>query len=552
MTQIGVILLAAGLAQAERAGILRVEHAVLNRQAEADNGTAHVYVHNMSNQQVHIESVIVGVDGLNDLVALAVMPDAHVDDEAGLPYIWWRALPNPIEPNGYADLAVKLSRLPTSKIQLRFGGTPECVLEQQLDRINDPLGVCFIGYTPSRDTVYIYIESRLDEPFTLRRIRVNGDDATPQSRCIPRVIPPQGKGVIVVRLHQPLEMGRSVFLQIGGDPEAKGVALTRVVTGFPVTWIDGTLPEGLVPTTQDTKIRPGAVRGEGIFGYENIMRCPAHAHGTRQNAAAQYIAAYDKLVRSEPRVPGMIYVCRWEKEINYFVFAELGDAVRVMPFAGSLSYVPEPLNHSLQWLTALAVQAAAPRPVHAVVPIRFEDSYQWMRSMTPDEVRAMIYLPLSRGVKGLCYGRKEAGLSREAQQELAQVTREIAVIRNYLAFAEPMPWGRAEPASVEAATLLAGDQALILLIINHAFVGFDNDHVLDVRPQSAVRAEVMLPDDLQVADVHDVTGRGRPVKWQQQGPKLVIEVDRLIMAHPYLVLFKPDGQAGSPPSTDGR
>jgi hypothetical protein len=536
---LAIVLLLAN-AQHVLAEPLHVEHAVITRQARADNGTAHVYVRNLSDQPVHVESVFLVEPDVPpaEWLAHASAPDGT--DRSEGPYLWARSLPNPIPPQGFADLAVKLARVPQRKITLRIAGRDFVAFERTIERINDPLNICSVGFSPEMDMVCVYIESRLDEPVILRRVFMNGNEVTSRIRFPLETVPPRGKALAVIPLVEPLTAGSEIFLRVVGEPAAEGVALVRAFSVFPVTWLDGSVPKGLDSTEGPGSIRQGSVQGEGLAGIENIMRCPAHAHGTRPEAAAKFIAAHEKLIRSDPAIPGMIYVCRWDKEINYFVFAELGDVVRVMPFAGSASYLSDPLNHRLQWLTALAVRAAGPRPVHAVVPIRFADSYQWERSITPDEVRALVYLSLSRGAKGLCYGRHDPGLTRDAESELLKVTREVDRLRPYLVFAEPMPWGRTDHPQIEAATLLAGDRALVLLVINHSFNDFDNVRELQCVPAQNVRSEIVLPTGLVVETVRDVEDDQRAVIWSQKDGRLVVETECVRVVRLYLVTFRPN------------
>jgi len=517
---------------------LHVEHEVVTRQAQADNGTAHVYVRNVSGQPVHVESVALVEP---DVPPAEWLADVAASDETGQskePYLWARSLPNPIPPQGFADLAVKLTHVPRRKITLRIAGQDFETFEQTIERVNDSLNICSVGFPPEMDVVCAYIESRLDEPIILRRVFMNGNEVTSRVRLPLETIPPRGKALVVISLAEPLAAGSAIFLRVLGEPAAEGVTLVRAFSVFPVTWLDGSVPKGMGSTGRPSNIRQGSVSGEGLAGIENIMRCPAHAHGTRPEAAAKFIAAHEKLMHDEPTIPGMIYVCRWEKEINYFVFAELGDVVRVMPFAGSASYQPDPLNHRLQWLIALAVRAAGPRPVHAVVPIRFADSHQWERSITPDEVRALVYLSLSRGAKGLCYGRHDSGLSQDAESELLKVTREVDGLRSYLVFAEPMPWGRTNRPQVEAATLLAGDRAMVLLVINHSFGDFDNGRVLQCVLEDNVRSEIVLPAGMKVEAIRDVEDDQRVVVWRQEDDRLFVETQGLRVVRPYLVIFR--------------
>jgi hypothetical protein len=209
--------------------------------------------------------------------------------------------------------------------------------------------------------------------------------------------------------------------------------------------------------------------------------------------------------------------------------------VRIMPFAKSVSYRPERLNHLSQWLMALGTRAASPRPVHAEVPIRFADSYEWMRSCTPQEIQALVYFPLSRGAKGLSYGEKRPGLAPESQDMLDRVTRQVVSLRPYLQFADVFPLGSTDQADAEAACLLAGDRALVVLVINHSFDDFDEDHPLVCRPLRQVRTVVDLPPGLRVRSAEDVSTPDQPVNWRQQGSQLVIQTPSLDVVRPYLV-----------------
>ncbi len=527
---------------------LRVEHRIITRQAQADNGTVHVYVRNLLDRELRVLNMFLstGEDARASLLK-AIDPSPSANQGEG-PCLWWRSFPNPIPPGGFADLQAKLSVSPTHKLSVRFTGPAGVELNETLAQVNDTLGICSVGFPPALDAAFVYVENRLREPVRLRQVFLNGEDVTRRAKFLTDAFPPSGKGVVIVPQPRPFRPGEVLFLKVVGDPPALGATLVRAFSRFPITWMDGKVPAELQDGDGMERVRPGSVPNEGLAGIEHIMRCPAHAHGTRPQAAARFIELHEQLMRTEPAVPGMILVCRWEKEKNYFVFCELGDFTRVMPWAGSLSYVEQPLNHRAQWLMSLAVTAAAPRPVHAVVPIRFEDSYQWNRSCTPEEIRALVYLPLSRGAKGLSYGRFEPTLSAEASAELSRVTREVSELRPYLAFAEPMDLGRTTNPAVEAAILLAGDRAIVLLLINHGFKDFDNDRILRCEAQRDVRCQITLPGRLSVNSLQDIADRSRKVSWRQEGNTLKLDVDCLGVVRPYLVTLRPADRAGAPNS----
>ena len=526
------------------AAALDIAHSFIRRPAKVDPGTVHIFVYNNQNTSVRIASVAL-TGGTRPPTArgnLEALADAaRTGREAEQPYLWWRVVPPEIAPGSFADVAIKLNDPPTHKLRVRLTDSDGASFEHTLTQVNEGLSLTFVGFSPQLDTIYAYVGNQLDTPVRLCRVRINGRDLTDKVRFLWDVIPAASKGCLVIPLPESLAPGAVVFLQVDGDrDQAHCAALVRAFSAFPITWLDGSLPEGL-PESGDSAPprRPGTVPDEGLAGFENIMRCPAHAHGPRALAAAEIIRRHAALLTNEPEIPGMVYVCRWEKEINYFAFSELADVVRVMPFTRSASYVKQPLRDRTQWLTALALRAAAPRPVHAVVPICFADSYQWTRSCTPQEVRALVYLPLSRGAKGLCYGKREPRLSSEAEMMLKQVTGEVASIRAYLQFADYVPLGTTDHPVVEAATLLAGDRALVAFLINHAHGEFDNANILTYTEQRAVRSTIMLPAKLQVESVRDVSHPDEAVPWNQAGPRLTIETDRLEIIQPYLITFRP-------------
>lgn len=532
---------------------LEVVHAYLRSRAVSDTGTAHAFLHNRSAVPIEIKTVSVEpMDSAGRPTVEQLVAEATSGDAAEAPLLWWLARPNPVPPGGFSDVAAKLSQRPDRKLKVRIVSSVEPALHVDYDRINDGLWLTCIGFSSRLDTVYLYVENRLDVSVTLQHVRINAQDVTGRSRFLWKEVAPKRKACVVVPLREPIEPGAIVLADVQANHElARCAELVRGFSVFPITWLDGSLPVGLAHTPdQLMKYRHGYVPAEGVRGIENIMRCPAHAHGTRRNAAARFIRRYADLMQAEPRVPGMMYVCRWEKEVNYFTFGELGDFVRIMPLAESVCYESDPLNHRVQWLTALGVRAAAPRPAHAVIPIRFADSYQWERSCTPEEIRAMIYLPISRAAKGICYGAKQPGLTAEAAAALEQVTRELLRLRPYLPFAEYLSIGRTDKEDVEAACLLAGDQAVILLVINHSMGDFGNDKQLVCRTRRDVTSTIELPPGLRVTAVTDVMEPERFPDWQQSRACVQVRTAQLGVVRPYLVQLE-QGAAGLSPLHEG-
>jgi hypothetical protein len=536
------LLLVCGVPCCLAAGPLEVAHGYLRSQAEFDRGTAHLFLQNTGAVPLRIESAriaAVGPDTQPDWQTLASAEPPSAE-EVDADCLWWLAMPNPVPAGGFCDVAVRLLESPQRRQRLEVACSDGTTIRREFTRVNDGLSLAFVGFSPTLDTAYLYVGNLTSAPVTIRRVWIGSQDVKDRARILWPQVAPDGQTCIVVPLGRRLEPGTPVFVKVAGDAEAAVCAgVVRAFSLFPITWLDGSLPEGLEGEGDDAgEYRPGAVSKEGLRGIENIMRCPAHAHGMPAQAARQFIRLYSRLLRQEPRIPSLLYVCRWEKETSYFDFGELGDLIRVMPLARSASCRPQPLEHYEQWLMALATRAAAPRPVHAEVPIRFADSHSWTRSCTPQEVEALVYLALSRGAKGLSYGERRDGLSKEAQQALRDVTRQVILLRPYLRFAQYMSLGRTDADSVEAATLLAGDRAVVVLVINHDFNDFNETDVLRCRPRQNVTTTVTLAPNLRVRAVQDVRAGERAVEWRQEGTHLRLRTDRVEIVRPYLVLFE--------------
>ena len=526
---------------------LEVEYAWIESRAHGDPGTVHVYVRNTDAAPIEIASMTVELPEGSceaERVVKALLSEDDHDDDNDSPWLWWRSWPKRLEPGGYADVSAKLAEPPTEPFSVRIETADGRSVERVLDRINDALELSAVSFSESLDTAYVYFENRTDQAVRLRSVQVNGTDVTQRVKNLWPALKPKGLGCLVVPLPEDTRPGTFLFIRMETDPPGCGVALVRAFHGFPVTWLDGSIPEG-VARAGVTPRRSGHVPNEGLAGYENIMRCPAHAHGTPREAAATFIRLHEQLLAKEPHVPGMIYVCRWGKEHNYFIFSELADVTRVMPFADSENFFPQPREHRMQWVTALALRGAAPRPVHAVVPIRFADSFAWTRSCTPQEIRALIYLPLSRGARGLCLGRKTRGLSKEATAMLTRTIAEVDSIRDVLAMAAYVPLGHTNHPQTEAATLLAGDRAMIVLLINHSFEDFDDLRPLVCTPVRDVESRIELPPGLKVAEVRDVADPTRQVAWQQDGDILLLQTEEVEIVQPYRVTFDELSTIGS-------
>ena len=284
-------------------------------------------------------------------------------------------------------------------------------------------------------------------------------------------------------LDPPREQGASVTLSIFTRDGPVAAERIRVFPGLPVNAEGGSTPDGFGLDPAPYNHRPAYVdpdKGAApphaapapTLRANDIFHCAMHACGLdKHRTAREILRRYDLCRRHDPDHPSVQHLCRIRPETGYALFGELTDAIRINPnIRTSLDPALRgaPALDAVAGITRAARLAVRPRLVHAVAdtaPFGQTKGYT-----DPATFRRRVYAILSECPDALLYRHRGwKGETPDAQALNAEIRRlnaELTHLRPHLAIADVWPWPSApQRPGLMARALLAGDQALVLLLI---------------------------------------------------------------------------------------
>ncbi|MBI4232617.1 tetratricopeptide repeat protein, partial [Candidatus Peregrinibacteria bacterium] len=269
---------------------------------------------------------------------------------------------------------------------------------------------------------------------------------------------------------------------------------------------------------------------------------PIHAHGSYRNAARN---ALSKTVVGES-LPTYMHICKAVQEQGSFLFSEITDIVRTNPTEPSLEKFQSNI-HPAQRLAEVMEQGSSPHPWHAVVSIVKDDRIIEFKNRIPTsgEVRLFAYYALSRGTKGIFYRWSDEALRNPIyQSEIKKINTEIQTLKPFITYSEPVSLAIASNPKVEASTLQAGYDAIILLLINHdtkSSPDIINSFSYTVKENFTVT--VHIPDGSVIASVSEVISKDKAlrIKYTQEGDKITIPIQRLDLTDAFIITIRSKG-----------
>ena len=231
----------------------------------------------------------------------------------------------------------------------------------------------------------------------------------------------------------------------------------------------------------------------------------------------------------EPSSPRSIHLCRVKPIGGAGVFAELCDAVRVnagvFPHvlsgsadgkaANSQSHAPDeaalPARHFSELLVrAMREAAGAGATVQAVIPAGWYGKGN-RQCVVPEQLRLCTFAAVSGGARGILYRSPAWSDPKSALRDAASgLNQEIQALKPLLRLAAPVPLVRMPRGPAQAASLLAGDRAIIVLVFNHSGFPVQGDlGKLDSEPLRSVEVEIALPTWFRLGQAYQVSGTER-------------------------------------------
>ena len=506
------------------------------RTFAADNGTIHVFLKNLDSQPIEVQ------DGsINDILLS--------NQEA---FLWHRIHPNPIPSMEVAELIVRLRQplvsSPESKgVKLHLTTTSDEKISTWISDTNPPLHLTFVGFSDSLDTVFLYAKNSGKRTLSIDKIFLSIEDVTPKCRIPNRKLSHNEKKLVVMELDEPFTRGQYITVKITTKEGMMAQSKVRAFSDFPLVGLDIKRNVELFMDNIEYDWQTDGKNPNSVAYH--VLDCPMH-RGRDHSIEAVFLKVKDlfsrvtEMEKINPCVPGYVHICRFNIYQACADFGQITDFIRINPssalhpmFSRLISHVPSPdeIDSSLvQHLTAVAKEGCEPRPLHTSIGITSGNNEDI--NVSPRLARLTVYDAISRGSKGLCYRAVGDSLDDRLglKQEIKKIAGELQVLKRFLKISEPMPLSESTNPNVKANSLLCGNKAVLLLLLNHKPVQLremENGKTFNLSlshfPEIFFEITVYIPQWMQVQDVYEVGGNYERLKYKQRGNRITIKIDRL-------------------------
>ena len=468
-------------------------HTFFRQTRWPDRGAIHVLLANNGKEVVSLRKIVVD-DRLSFTVTnQGFRPYAELDellaDVPGIPSVpnrlplierdylpqnvqpgdvlWYWAPTYTLEPGERTELVIEFSATPTAAVNLGLSWSDGSETRLTVDPQPANAYLSAIAFEPDLRKLYAYVRNNSGAAISVERALVNGqcpDDASTQ--FVNRIIEPGETGVVALKLIRPLSTGQWTCVQVEMSDGHNIFGTSRALTGFPVIQSGGRV----------IKPDPGCLSNDGVklksFGRIDARRLDICAEKVIANRCKPGYVSDDE------------YFTFWASQgfIKWAAsgLAELTDAASLHLQPSEVRYLGRYSTKDFHYVQAKARylrECFAPRPVFGHIEVGHASmSGGYVGLLTPEEFRLRCYYMVSRGIKGVLYrcggGKLEdrctAQERRALTEEIDVINEELERLRPYLRVAEFVEGVATctEP-QVEPATLLAGDKAIVLLLLNH-------------------------------------------------------------------------------------
>ncbi|HOW70025.1 MAG TPA: hypothetical protein PKY77_05430 [Phycisphaerae bacterium] len=269
--------------------------------------------------------------------------------------------------------------------------------------------------------------------------------------------------------------------------------------------------------------------------FNSKMLDPYRRIGSRGQCLVRRAACFR---RKDPHTPILLNVNNTFKPENWYTYAQLADVAGADPYyqesvQSVLRSDPTNLGAYLKPTYVYAVgavyqSAAAPKPMHLILhACRFDLKPEECpyRGPTPEEKRVEVFYGLAAGAKSFSYWwytpyGEYYGVGGDSP-EMKALWREIGLLGAEVRTAGPLIV-RSSPADLPVKaprllwvrTLLVGDEALVVLVVNDNMASDRLGTI--IRPVQRAVLGIQVPGWMPPADVFEIAADGvRDVRWSQ-------------------------------------
>ncbi len=460
---------------------------------------------------------------------------AQATNECPCVYTKWS--PPVVRPGQYGEIVLKLLERPARDSPLTcdvaaLDGTTFATVP-----LAEPaLWISYVGFSENLRRAFVYVENLGGQPAEAQLLGIGPFDLAGRARALHFPLSPGDKGCLIGELPAPVTAGEFVCVALAvdiGGRKSRSYTLVRAISAIPLLAEGDASDSALGLDTQPP--------------FLQTMVCPAHAHGTHEAAAAQFLADYARRFGDDPRRVIQIAICRNDVPQAWYRFGVLPDVAAMNPClhppAGYDKDAPQ-WPGPFFYVGGLAKKATEPGRFLAIIPTGADtenESFFHMKR-TSQEWRYLAYGGVATGAKGVIY----RGLSIHDplnQDALVQLNRELQYLRPLLSLAEPVEWARTTTTGFAARSLWCGDQALLVLVFDLRYFSQQRDGKFYTPPFGRavlpVGLHVQIPAGTEVQEIRTPFATLAHENWQQRGGTLDFTADMLDSAQVYILSLRP-------------
>jgi len=416
-------------------------------------------------------------------------------------YLYSKLSPPVLMPGQSGELLVKLlETLPNnSKFKCTIYGKTGRISEMLISIQHTPIWISYVGFSGDLSIVYVYGQNNTQTPLSIRLLEVAGVNVGDNYQSINNNLPPGDKGCLVFKMLRRPVLGEYVHIVISAESNEQEFKTHRIVKASNKFTL---LSEGGSPN-------PKLGLDSKSF-FVQTMSCPAHLHGTHEEAARKFLDDYYRRFSQNPYLLLQMWICRSGIPQTWYKFGPLPDVAVMNP----VLLVPQAYKSDTEasnrfcpffWLATTAKKAVEPNRYLACIPVIPEDTTIFLRSNhTPEEIKFLVYCAIAASAKGILY-RGTPSSDRLSHDTFVRLNRELQQLKPMLIIAEPVNWASTADNNYVAKSLLCGDEAILVIVFDNRYFNEQQNNKLytpafgkALRP---VKIEVKVPEGFSISEL---------------------------------------------------
>lgn len=437
-------------------------------------------------------------------------------------YLYSKLSPPVLMPGQNGELLIKLLKAPSGNDELEstIHDNTGNIFQTTILIEKEPVWVPYVGFSEDLSKVYVYVQNNTQNSLRIQLIKVAGVDAFNEHQSINNNLPPGDKGCLIFDMPTPLILGEYVHVVISAaleDQKWQTRRIVRAINKFPLLFEESS--GGIEFGLDSERFFIASTSPTNEVACIQSMICPAHAHGTHETAAREFLDSYHSIFAQNPYLLMQMRICRVDKPRAWYKFGALPDVAVMNPILLIDQAHKSEIKASQQfnpffWLANTAKKTVEPNRYLAFILLYPENSEFLQSSHTTDEIKFLVYCAIASGAKGILYRGKPASdqLSRDG---FIRLNKELQQLKPLLIIGEPVNWSSTANDNYIAKSLLCGDEAILVMVFDNRYFGEQKDNRLFTpnfeKGVNPVKIEIAIPYGTKICDVKPIY---RPLSYE--------------------------------------